>query len=1450
MDKENKGCERPQHRRDRSRRSSILKDSPSRNCTLEQECTMSNFTRRSSKRVSFADTKTIKEFVKMHCGNTEWNSSYETTAITDSSSSNSDSCQPHSLDESSIHPDERPHPTLTSTTLQVAVVSDEEDIKETTTFLQQYMSLSESINTPRPGTHEQVLSNSDDDDEGDTTNPANFLNNFLKLTSNPGSTQNMELTTAASQVPRLTQDLTQNMELTTAASQVPRLTQDLTMELTTAASQIPRLTQDLTQNMELTTAASQIPRLTQVLTQNMELTTAASQMPRLTQDLTQNMELTTAASQMPRLTQDQNIELTSATTQIPRLTQDLTQNMELTTAASQVPRLTQDLTMELTTAASQIPRLTQNLTQNMELTTAASQVPRLTQDLTMELTTAASQIPRLTQDLTQNMELTTAASQMPRLTQDLTQNMELTTAASQMPRLTQDLTQNMELTTAASQIPRLTQDKNIELTSATTQIPRLTQDLTQNMELTTAASHILRLTQNMELTTAASQIPRLTQDQNMELTTATTQISRLTQNMELTTAASQIPRLTQDLTMELTTAASHVPRLTQDQTQYMELTTAASQVPRLTQDLTQNMELTTAASQVPRLTQGLTQNMELTTAASQVPRLTQDLTQNMELTTAASQVPWLTQDQNMELTTAASQMPRLTQNQNMELTTAASQVSRLTQDLTQNMELTTAASQVSRLTQDQNMELTTAASQVPRLTQDQNMELTTAASQVSRLTQDLTQNMELTTAASQVSRLTQGVLTHHLTSNFVGISDSVSMTAGKEQLSRLSTQVEHNNVSIIQQCHDSQMFHRPTTLLQSQSLLNEGVVQYNSQGSPVTDDQVKLNDCITKSRKNTSDPDECTMKDIREERTSGKEPDSQVVHSYQLSCGLQEAQTSSSSHSSHQSTNSLVQTSDCKKRSPSPTEESEQSPKLFGNEVRCTYSQSSPNHSKSTTQHTTASSQKTNPPPTLLTSVGPSLIGEELLDDINISLVESMNDSAGELFTSNSPQVHHQHSSIKKDEKPPKRRSLAAEAIKNAMPLISSFLEQVKKADESQCVMEVDETEVYQTYMLTKPNTTSTVTINEQFLADDNTVANVETSSCTVTEAVLDTSTTADLVPDNSSSVSAVEGNNTFYNLPPHNHSHTTTVQMNNTTTTSTTVSNISTCCIVQEEPNESKHQQQIVPNNNNNNNNNDEDESVVMDLSSVSTPNIKTSNTKPRELLVYNLEDEQDNNKLYVSLEQQKCMGWCSLTQGSTFTVTSGEKWTLIEADTDKWKLQFNRSPLKLILTLAGYGHHAIITTAKHTLHPHTVKTPLGRLVLSVLGCRVSDALIGLSGIPVCEAGPTLTKVHTAYRDINTLMMELFELSCTYITEFTHNSIKVPVSSLKAHICVGIEVFLEPPHPQPHLPYTITFSSSVIIGNLRQQLIEDVMAGVGDGPNRIQRLIEAVDSFIQKLTS
>lgn len=35
-----------------------------------------------------------------------------------------------------------------------------------------------------------------------------------------------------------------------------------------------------------------------------------------------------------------------------------------------------------------------------------------------------------------------------------------------------------------------------------------------------------------------------------------------------------------------------------------------------------------------------------------------------------------------------------------------------------------------------------------------------------------------------------------------------------------------------------------------------------------------------------------------------------------------------------------------------------------------------------------------------------------------------------------------------------------------------------------------------------------------------------------------------------------------------------------------------------------------------------------------------------------------------------------------------------------------------------------------------------------------------------------------------------------------------------------------------------------------RQQLIEDVMAGVAAGPKRILRLIKAVDCFIQKLTA
>lgn len=64
--------------------------------------------------------------------------------------------------------------------------NDEEDSKETTTFLQHYMSLSESTSTPMPGRDEELLSNPDDD-ESDSTNPANFLNSFLNLTSNPGT---------------------------------------------------------------------------------------------------------------------------------------------------------------------------------------------------------------------------------------------------------------------------------------------------------------------------------------------------------------------------------------------------------------------------------------------------------------------------------------------------------------------------------------------------------------------------------------------------------------------------------------------------------------------------------------------------------------------------------------------------------------------------------------------------------------------------------------------------------------------------------------------------------------------------------------------------------------------------------------------------------------------------------------------------------------------------------------------------------------------------------------------------------------------------------------------------------------------------------------------------------------------------------------------------------------
>ncbi|XP_068250617.1 uncharacterized protein [Palaemon carinicauda] len=71
------------------RRSSILKESPGRkpleNMTEKHQ-------QRRSKRVSFADTKTIKEFLAVAGSGTEWNSTYEATASCDSSNSMDITC--------------------------------------------------------------------------------------------------------------------------------------------------------------------------------------------------------------------------------------------------------------------------------------------------------------------------------------------------------------------------------------------------------------------------------------------------------------------------------------------------------------------------------------------------------------------------------------------------------------------------------------------------------------------------------------------------------------------------------------------------------------------------------------------------------------------------------------------------------------------------------------------------------------------------------------------------------------------------------------------------------------------------------------------------------------------------------------------------------------------------------------------------------------------------------------------------------------------------------------------------------------------------------------------------------------------------------------------------------------------------------------------------------------
>nr|XP_045608973.1 mucin-12-like isoform X2 [Procambarus clarkii] len=495
-----------------SRRSSILKDLPDRK---PLECIQSNtLQRRSLKRVSFADTNTIKEFLAT-MEMTEWNSTYEMPIAHDSSTSMDISVAEKSMrvdDDEDNDEDNEMVPHLSS----VDQVSTEESGLGSNTVEQ--LMKSTPVCGPQTGQPSAQVSE-------EIADLRNFIANLLDIKSPTATSDEMHKgadvgtmfpTSRAAVVTRddLTQKVSTDMEMTCPVSQAAVVTRDdLTqkvstdMEMTCPVSQVALVTRDdLTQkvstDMEMTCPVSQaavVTRddLTQKVSTDMEMTCPVSQAAVVTRDdLTQkvstDMEMTCPVSQAAVVTRDD-------------LTQKVGTDMEMTCPVSRVALVTRDdLTqkvstdMEMTCPVSQaavVTRddLTQKVSTDMEMTCPVSRVALVTRDdLTqkvstdMEMTCPVSQAAVVTRDdLTQkvstDMEMTCPVSQAAVVTRDdLTQkvstDMEMTCPVSQAAVVTRDdLTQkvstDMEMTCPVSQAAVVTRDDLTQKSNIVKYIP-------------------------------------------------------------------------------------------------------------------------------------------------------------------------------------------------------------------------------------------------------------------------------------------------------------------------------------------------------------------------------------------------------------------------------------------------------------------------------------------------------------------------------------------------------------------------------------------------------------------------------------------------------------------------------------------------------------------------------------------------------------------------------------------------------------------------------------------------------------------------------------------------------------------------------------------------------------------------------------------------------------------
>ncbi|XP_064082072.1 uncharacterized protein LOC135198441 isoform X2 [Macrobrachium nipponense] len=751
---------------------------PLENLTAKQQ-------RRSLKRVSFADTKTIKEFLALAGSATEWNSTYEATASCDSSNSivmanigdKSNSSSINMLEDEPVvnsvpaagaEKRETDDESSADENLDTCASGDDPDNvpPSNDSFLTSFLNVTfsdsaqdnakKSVKVDNYGNQKvaaqsgRFLTSSSDDSFMDALfhdEMAQKMISEMKMSCMGATFTEQTKTTPCVKTDQISEKVDLNQE-ENADNKIIGHTRQTVIE--------GNLTQGTCNDMEMTFAVSQcvglnpvdgnemVNDLTEKVSANMDITFPdnpvatlhKSKMTEMENQLYQNqedltkriktdMEMTCAAGQMSTVYKG-DVKLNRDCTQ--RITAD----MEMTCTTLQTSRQHERLMSQKTTLNQEAS--TQRITTDMEITCPASEmathskcVVTQKQNVDKKMTSNTGAVNQeITQKLTADMEMTYPAIQSANWhARDRSQTMNIITLTRE--DLTQKVTTDMEMTLPASQMniqPKIVMNKipdSDEVTCHTIVLNR--EDLTQ------------KVTVDMEMTCPLSQmntqpknIPCLKPRDDMEITCCALTVNRedltqkVTSDMEMTYPASSIqPKTVMNKKIDRDEVTCHTIVLNRED---------------LTQKATADMEMTCPVSQIntqPKnvLHQKPSEDMEITCHTVTVNRedLTQKVTSDMEMTYPASSI-----------------QPKTVMNKKIdrdEVTCHTIVLNRedLTQKATADMGMTCPVSQIN--TQPKNV-----LHQKPR----DDMEITCCALTVNRedLTQKVTSDMEMTCPASSI----------------------------------------------------------------------------------------------------------------------------------------------------------------------------------------------------------------------------------------------------------------------------------------------------------------------------------------------------------------------------------------------------------------------------------------------------------------------------------------------------------------------------------------------------------------------------------------------------------------------------------------------------------------------------------------------------------------------------